>query len=86
MLEFKAFFINFWTRKTEDHYNPPNLPEFDHFGHFDNIRVIFANARSSLNFCVSYVARTFASIQSVSRLFCSVPKGWRKEDPIGPTI
>ena len=30
--------------------------------------VIFANARPSLKFCVSYVARTVANIRSVSRL------------------
>ena len=36
-----------------------------HFRHFDKIlghpRVVFANARSSLKFCVSYVARTIAN-------------------------
>ena len=46
---------------------------FGHFGHLDKTsghsRVIFANARPSLKFCMSYIARTIANIRSVSRLF-----------------
>ena len=35
-------------------------------------RITFANTRSSLNFCVSNIARTIVKIPSVSRLFLGV--------------
>ena len=42
---------------------------FGHLSHFDKFsghpRVIFADARSSLKFCVSFIARFIVNIQSV---------------------
>ena len=68
------FHINF-LQKTVDAYCIVNNIQtiFGHFGHFDKFsghpRVIFANARSSLKFWVSYLARFIVNFQSVSRLF-----------------
>ena len=56
------FHINFLQKTVDAYCIVINIQSiFGHFGHFDKFsghpRVIFANARSSLKFWVSYLAR-----------------------------